>query len=108
MGKKIRKYNNMKENTGYNEKSEQRKYRKRKLYGKLNSLKREFNDSVYWNNYKMKRNEKEENTSKYELQEWIKEIKQEETVQKGPDYVIIYNTGRVPEGKFKAVKFTRN
>ena len=98
----------MKENTGYNEKSKQRKYRKRGLYGELSLLKREFNNSVYWNNYKMKRNGKEENISKYGLQEWIKEIKQEETVQKGPDYVIIYNTGRVPEGKFKTVKFIKN
>ena len=97
---------NEKENTE-NERKIRQKCHGKRLSGELSSLKNEFNNSMYWKDYKMERVRKRRNTTcteKHVIQNGRTDIKKEIIIQ-GPNYLIIYNTGKVPEGKFRAEKF---
>jgi hypothetical protein len=95
-------------NTGYDGKIKQRKYCKRRLLKELSLLRQEFNESIYWNNYRTTRIRKKRDIPygiEHVLQKRITGFEYEEVMQGGPNYLIIYNTGKVSERKFRVVKY---
>ena len=94
-------------NTGYDWKK-QGKYCKRRLLRELSLLKQEFNESIYWNDYRTTRVRKKRDIPyniEHVLQRRTTSIEYEEVMQGGPNYLIIYNTGKVLEGKFREMKY---
>jgi hypothetical protein len=95
-------------NAGYDRKIKQRRYCKGRLLKELSLLKQEFNESIYWNNYRTTRIRKKRDIPygiEHVLQDRITGIEYEEVMQGGPNYLIIYNTGKVSKGKFRVMKY---